>query len=126
MVAVFCGQLVGTAVGNKVYAVGGWRASGGTSMGFVGVGICVALSRGPWENGWVGWTGGWGRKMKGENVEVGEGGETVVRDEEANGESRTHSVVEGSLEERSSDTVVGGRDVRASRNENEDKREEGG
>ncbi|KAK1995878.1 major facilitator superfamily transporter [Colletotrichum falcatum] len=31
MVCVFCGQLTGTAVGNRLYAQGGWKYSGGTS-----------------------------------------------------------------------------------------------
>jgi len=39
MVATFCGQLMGTAVGNALYARGGWRASGSCSVGF----LCVAL-----------------------------------------------------------------------------------
>jgi hypothetical protein len=107
MLAVFCGQLTGTAVGNKVYAVGGWRASGGTSMGFIAIGMCVAIARGPWEKGWVGWSGGWGRKMKGGNEEVGEGGESVVTDEERNGEQAGDiATVEGAAEDGSSDTLV--------------------
>ncbi|GJC80450.1 putative uncharacterized transporter YgaY [Colletotrichum liriopes] len=31
MVCVFCGQLTGTAVGNRLYAQGGWKYSGGAS-----------------------------------------------------------------------------------------------
>lgn len=31
MVCVFCGQLTGTAVGNRLYAQGGWKYSAGTS-----------------------------------------------------------------------------------------------
>jgi H+/Cl- antiporter ClcA len=31
MVCAFCGQLTGTAVGNRLYAEGGWRWSGGCS-----------------------------------------------------------------------------------------------
>ncbi|KAI8286180.1 hypothetical protein K4K56_008950 [Colletotrichum sp. SAR 10_98] len=31
MVSVFCGQLTGTAVGNRLYAQGGWRYSGGAT-----------------------------------------------------------------------------------------------
>lgn len=64
MVAVFCGQLIGTAVGNHVYALGGWKAAGGTSMGFIGAAVCVVFVRGPWERGWAGWRGGWGLKGK--------------------------------------------------------------
>jgi hypothetical protein len=109
MVAVFCGQLTGTAVGNRVYAVGGWRASGGASMGFIAIAMCVALSRGPWEKGWIGWSGGWGRKMKGGNEEVGVGGESVVADEERNGQTAGNMAMrEGATEDGSSDTLVEG------------------
>ena len=58
-VFVFCGQLMGTAVGNRLYAEGGWVLAGEANIAFVGVTIVVALLRGPWETGWVGWTGGW-------------------------------------------------------------------
>lgn len=34
MVAAFTGQLTGTAVGNRLYALGGWRASGSCSSKF--------------------------------------------------------------------------------------------
>ncbi|KAI9734507.1 MAG: hypothetical protein M1834_002107 [Cirrosporium novae-zelandiae] len=61
MVCVFAGQLVGTAVGNHVYARGGWVNSGSVSIGFLGAGLLLAAVRGPWETEtrWVGWRGGW-------------------------------------------------------------------
>lgn len=59
MVSVFCGQLTGTAVGNRLYAHGGWTASGSASVGFISFAILVGLLRGPHETGWVGWHGGW-------------------------------------------------------------------
>lgn len=59
MVSVFCGQLMGTAVGNDLFAKGGWIRSGSASVGFVGAALVVCFSRGPWEKGWVGWRGGW-------------------------------------------------------------------
>ena len=59
MLAVFCGQLMGTAVGNHLYARGGWTSSGSASVGFIGAGLLICFSRGPWEKGWVGWNGGW-------------------------------------------------------------------
>lgn len=64
MVATFCGQLVGTSVGSHLYARGGWIASGSYSMGSIGVALLITLSRGPWEEGWVGWHGGWSIKKK--------------------------------------------------------------
>lgn len=59
MACAFLGQLTGTAVGNRLYAQGGWRHSGGCSIGFVCAGMIFALARGPRETGWVGWKGGW-------------------------------------------------------------------
>lgn len=35
MVAAFCGQLTGTAVGNRLYAHGGWLYSGGASSEYI-------------------------------------------------------------------------------------------
>jgi predicted MFS family arabinose efflux permease len=59
MVSGFSGQLVGTAVGNKLYAEGGWIRSGCASIGFTGAALAVAFARGPGEQGWFGWRGGW-------------------------------------------------------------------
>jgi predicted MFS family arabinose efflux permease len=58
MVSVFCGQLMGTAVGNHLYAQGGWVWSGSASVGFVCASLVICFSRGPHEQGWVGWAGG--------------------------------------------------------------------
>lgn len=58
MVAVFCGQLMGTAAGNRLYAEGGWVRSGAANIGFVGAAIVLCLLRGPHEKGWIGWHGG--------------------------------------------------------------------
>ncbi|KAH6695434.1 membrane protein [Plectosphaerella plurivora] len=59
MVAAFCGQLTGTAVGNRLYAQGGWLYSGGASIAFIGLSFIAAIARGPNETGWFGWSGGW-------------------------------------------------------------------
>ena len=64
MVATFCGQLVGTAAGNHIYARAGWIGSGSTSVGFLGCAILTMCARGPWEEGWVGWKGGWSMQKK--------------------------------------------------------------
>jgi len=58
MVSVFSGQLMGTAVGNSLYAAAGWYASGSASVAFVATAIFLCLVRGPHEKGWVGWHGG--------------------------------------------------------------------
>lgn len=64
MVATFCGQLMGTAAGNHIYAAAGWIGSGSASVGFIGAAMLVMLARGPWESRWVGWRGGWSFKKK--------------------------------------------------------------
>ncbi|KAJ5721298.1 Major facilitator superfamily domain general substrate transporter [Penicillium malachiteum] len=58
MIGVFCGQLTGTAVGNRVYGEKGWIMSGSVSVVFVVVAFIICLIRGPAEKGWIGWTGG--------------------------------------------------------------------
>lgn len=64
MVSVFIGQIVGTSVGNTLYAQGGWHKSGSASVGFIGAALCFCFARGPWEKGWVGWSGGWGIRRR--------------------------------------------------------------
>ncbi|CAF9926397.1 MAG: hypothetical protein GOMPHAMPRED_004127 [Gomphillus americanus] len=64
MVSVFVGQLVGTAVGNHLFAEGGWIKSGSASIGFVGAALVVCFCRGPWEKGWMGWSGGWSLRRR--------------------------------------------------------------
>lgn len=64
MVSVFCGQLMGTAVGNRLYAQGGWHASGSASVGFVCAALLVCAARAPWQKGWLGWSGGWGVRRR--------------------------------------------------------------
>ncbi|RYP77147.1 hypothetical protein DL770_007112 [Monosporascus sp. CRB-9-2] len=59
MVFAFAGQLTGTAVGNRLYAEGGWRWSGICNIAFLGAALFVAAIRGPRETGWIGWSGGW-------------------------------------------------------------------
>jgi len=90
MVATFCGQLMGTAAGNHIYANGGWIRSGSASVGFIGAALLFCLIRGPWETSWVGWSGGWSMRKKvvgsadgktAEKTQLGEnrGGEDVEK-----------------------------------------------
>ncbi|KAL2214010.1 MFS general substrate transporter [Sarocladium strictum] len=72
MAFAFAGQLSGTAIGNRLYAKGGWRYSGGFAIAFVGASILVALARGPHEKRWVGWRGGWAIRKKAPAAEVPE------------------------------------------------------
>ncbi|KAJ5142647.1 uncharacterized protein N7515_001434 [Penicillium bovifimosum] len=58
MMGVFCGQLMGTSVGNRLYSQGGWILSGSVNLGFIGAALGICLLRGPAEKGWIGWSGG--------------------------------------------------------------------
>ncbi|KAI9798175.1 MAG: hypothetical protein M1833_004924 [Piccolia ochrophora] len=64
MVSVFCGQLIGTAVGARLYVRGGWTSSGSASVGFIGAALLFCALRGPWESGWIGWGGGFGIRRR--------------------------------------------------------------
>ncbi|KAL8719096.1 MAG: hypothetical protein Q9225_003855 [Loekoesia sp. 1 TL-2023] len=94
MISAFTGQLTGTAVGNHVYAMGGWVRSGSVSVGFLGAAVGLCILRGPREKGWVGWGGGWklrkdGEKQEGEDekAEKGEGEQRQEREAEDSGDS---------------------------------------
>jgi predicted MFS family arabinose efflux permease len=80
MLFTFFGQLAGTAVGNRVYADGGWIHSGSVSVGFSGGAILILCLRGPWEKGWLGWHGG--ASLKKENLDA------AKQDVEASGRVR--------------------------------------
>lgn len=70
MICTFTGQLTGTAVGNHVYAMGGWVRSGSVSVGFLGAALGICFLRGPREKGWIGWGGGWKLRKEGANNRV--------------------------------------------------------
>ncbi|KAL8736964.1 MAG: hypothetical protein Q9181_002160 [Wetmoreana brouardii] len=83
MLAAFCGQLTGTAVGNHVYAIGGWISSGSTSVGFLAAAFLLCAVRGPRETGWFGWSGGWAWKKKTDVGPADEAASEVKREEGA-------------------------------------------
>ncbi|CAK7211013.1 hypothetical protein SEUCBS140593_001024 [Sporothrix eucalyptigena] len=62
MVTGFFGMLMGTAVCNKLYAMGGWHYSGYAEIGFVVVALGLCFVRGPHESRWFGYRGGWRMK----------------------------------------------------------------
>lgn len=64
MLMTFTGQLTGTAAGNELYERAGWIASGSLSVALVGLNFVFCAIRGPWEEGWYGWTGGFQLKRK--------------------------------------------------------------
>ncbi|KAF9697335.1 hypothetical protein EKO04_005026 [Ascochyta lentis] len=100
MVSTFCGQLIGTAAGNHIYAAAGWIGSGSASVGFISAALLVMFARGPWEGGWVGRSGGWSLRKKNKDSADGktsEQGNLVRREEEARAEEE--GAVEKGLEE---------------------------
>ncbi len=54
----FLGQTCGSGVGTRVYTRYGWWASQGCALGYIGLALVVALSRGPFSTRWIGWDGG--------------------------------------------------------------------
>ncbi|KAK6543967.1 hypothetical protein TWF694_000685 [Orbilia ellipsospora] len=64
MLAVFIGQVMGTGIGARTYAAGGWLASGSASVGITVLGLLVALGRGPHTKAWFGWDGGSSFKLQ--------------------------------------------------------------
>ena len=64
MVFTFFGQLTGTSVGAHLYARGGWIGSQSFSVACIVVALLLTFARGPWETGWVGWSGGLSIKKK--------------------------------------------------------------
>lgn len=95
MLMTFVGQLTGTSAGNQLYEQGGWRASGGLALGLVSLNFVACAVRGPWEEGWWGWSGGWDVRRSRRPIEVEEektteqetsavaGGEKVVMQEKS-------------------------------------------
>ena len=67
---LFLGQLVGTKAGNEVYEkYGGWIASGSLSVALLVFSYLVIALRGPYEERWIGWHGGWALKPKGRDTD---------------------------------------------------------
>jgi hypothetical protein len=75
MLMTFLGQLTGTSAGNRLYAKGGWMASGSMSVGFIAFSFLVCAARGPYETRWLGWGGGWSIRKKHKNSADGRGEE---------------------------------------------------
>lgn len=57
---LYLGQFAGTKAGSVAYnQYGGWIPTGGLSIAVVVLGYVIIGVRGPHENGWFGWRGGW-------------------------------------------------------------------
>ena len=71
---MYLGQLTGTKAGNEVYEkYGGWVASGSLSVAVIVFSFVIIALRGPYEQGWIGWGGGWGFKPKEKKLDQEEG-----------------------------------------------------
>lgn len=76
---LYVGMLAGAKAGNDVFEkCGGWIASGSLSIGVIGFGLVVIAVRGPHEERWFGWKGGWGKGRK-ETGDVEEGEKDRVK-----------------------------------------------
>ncbi|KAJ7723297.1 MFS DHA1 protein [Mycena maculata] len=58
--SIFLGQVMGTAVGTKLFASGGYKLSSGVRVAFGGAELLLLLIRGPHvgRKTWIGWQGG--------------------------------------------------------------------
>ncbi|GIZ45890.1 hypothetical protein CKM354_000903800 [Cercospora kikuchii] len=89
MMFTFAGQLTGTSVGAKLFERGGWVTSGSFSVAAIGAALLITVGRGPWEEGWVGWHGGWSVLKKDRSSADGK---VVVMEE--NGQPKPFGVVD--------------------------------
>jgi len=112
MLSTFCGQLTGTAAGNHLYARGGWIRSGSASVGFICASILFCLIRGPYETGWVGWSGGFSMRKKDKSSADGRTAEKKMFYEkgtaaaDASDPEATMSSTEKALEEKTAEEEV--------------------
>ncbi|KAK8044640.1 major facilitator superfamily transporter [Apiospora rasikravindrae] len=113
MVFTFCGQLFGTAVGNRLYAEGGWVHSGALSIGLVGLSLVLTIVRGPHEKGWLGWHGGWdlsNKRMKA--VQEGERPQERPGQEDVDGGVEEKRISQAEKQERPGQMRTDGGQVR--------------
>jgi hypothetical protein len=61
VVAVFVGQVIGTAVSTRIFLDNGWRVCYGVALGWTAIQVIILLLRGPHlpTDRWFGWAGGW-------------------------------------------------------------------
>lgn len=91
MVFTFCGQMSGTAAGNKLYAQGGWISAGILMICYIGASFLLVFVRGPHETGWVGWGGGWDLRVRKPKPVDEKGGESPSGESESDGDVKTGS-----------------------------------
>lgn len=58
LLALFAGQTSGTAILTHIYNAHGWHPTGCTAVGLMSLSLLFLFTRGPHENGWIGWRGG--------------------------------------------------------------------
>ncbi|KAH9850127.1 major facilitator superfamily domain-containing protein [Lenzites betulinus] len=119
LLSLFIGQVMGTAVGSKVYTDHGWRPDAALNLGWMGFALLVLLARGPHcrRYTWFGWEGGMelrkSRVAARKQAEEDAAAAAADKKQESEGEG---SVV---VEKRGSD------EKRRSEDEAEDRRREG-
>lgn len=91
MAFTFLGQITGTAAGNHLYARSGWVASGSLALGIIGLALGVNTIRGPYETGWIGWSGGWSIWKRDRSSADGRTAERSLGLAQAEGEARIGS-----------------------------------
>jgi predicted MFS family arabinose efflux permease len=129
MVSTFCGQLIGTAAGNHIYAAAGWIGSGSASVGFIGAAILTIVARGPWEEHWVGWRGGWSMVKKNKDSADGKTSEKThfengkIRDEEKGIGAEGRVLAEVAAEPRNESPLGGDEEEKSSKSSKDEIRQ---
>ncbi|GKT83899.1 membrane protein (major facilitator superfamily transporter) [Colletotrichum tofieldiae] len=109
MVCVFCGQLTGTAVGNRLYAQGGWKYSGGASIGFIGLSLIITMLKGPRETRWIGWSGG--NRLRRDDAPM-KAVPASPEDGQGTGKAEEEKAEEAKTGEKRTETGAGGEEIR--------------
>lgn len=105
MTFVFAGQMTGTAVGSSLYDRFEWVGSGTYSVVSIVVALGVCLVRGPWEEGWIGWEGGWQVRKKNKETADGKTVENGVFEDVERGEGQGGGDEEMAIEAKKAPSV---------------------
>ncbi|KAF8190929.1 MFS general substrate transporter [Mycena galopus ATCC 62051] len=107
VLAIFLGQVMGTAVGSQIYLLHGWRACAALSVGLSGLQLIVLFLRGPHcqRYTWVGWEGGRTALRRRRVVDPEKSPDTIAVEVVGEGETASHEHADtvGSEKEDSDD-----------------------
>ncbi|KAJ7143676.1 MFS DHA1 protein [Mycena epipterygia] len=72
ILSIFLGQVMGTAVGTKLFVEGGYKLSSGIRVAFAGLALLLLVTRGPHvgRKTWIGWDGGMDLKKRDETKDL--------------------------------------------------------